>query len=561
MNSKHLKIPNLKNEKDLFLSINQQPFTELLTFIDFVDNKLNIGLVEIKFSQDRDILINALIEHPECNNIQFEILDFSSPNLRFLRDELVTALQQIQIEPNKKLILLITGLEKSIGIVEEHPAVLTNLNFVRDDLRTSIPHPILLFLPDYALTRLAKYAPDFWAWNRKVFSFKTNRANLIANSNSLVYVDDFVENLELPAKRSRIELLLHLLDEYNSSSEEEKKNNLSTISDIYNELGRAYYSLGGYDKAINYYQQSLAISQEIGDRNGEGKSLNNLGNAYHSLREYQRAIDYHQQSLAIAQPIGDRHGEGSSLGNLGVAYYSLGEYQRAIDYHQQSLEIATEIGDRYGEAASLNNLGNAYHSLGEYRRAIDFYQQSLVIKQQIGDRNGEGNSLIGLGNAYHSLGEYQRAIEFYQQSLAITRQIGDRNGEANSLNNLGIIYRYLGEYQTAINYLQKSLEIFREIGDRNGEANSLSSLGIIYRYLGEYQRAIEFYQQSLKIFREIGDRHGEANAWFNLAETRQNLQQKLKAKTAYENARNLYQAMELDKKVEDCNEAIQSLEE
>ena len=134
MSNKQVAITNSNNEKDLFISINQQSFRELLTFIDFVDDKLNIGFVEIKFSQDRDILINALSEHPKCKNIQFEILDFSSPHLRFLRDELVEKLQQIKIKPNKKLILLITGLEKSIGILEEYPAVLTNLNGSKSDL-------------------------------------------------------------------------------------------------------------------------------------------------------------------------------------------------------------------------------------------------------------------------------------------------------------------------------------------------------------------------------------------------------------------------------------------
>jgi hypothetical protein len=40
-----------------------------------------------------------------------------------------------------------------------------------------------------------------------------------------------------------------------------------------------------------------------------------------------------------------------------------------------------------------------------------------------------------------------------------------------------------------------------------------------------------------------------------------NYLQKSTAKTAYEKARNLYQTMGLNKKVEDCNEEIQSLEE
>ena len=78
-------------------------------------------------------------------------------------NELVQAVQRIEINPSKKLILLITGLEKSIGILDEYPDVLVNFNFVRDDLSKTVPHPIVFCLPEYALTRLAKYAPDLWS--------------------------------------------------------------------------------------------------------------------------------------------------------------------------------------------------------------------------------------------------------------------------------------------------------------------------------------------------------------------------------------------------------------
>lgn len=59
MNSKTQKIANLNQEKESFFNINQQILTKLLTFIDFADIRLNIGFVEMKFSQDRDIVINA----------------------------------------------------------------------------------------------------------------------------------------------------------------------------------------------------------------------------------------------------------------------------------------------------------------------------------------------------------------------------------------------------------------------------------------------------------------------------------------------------------------------
>ncbi len=123
-----------------------------------------------------------------------------------------------------------------------------------------------------------------------------------------------------------------------------------------------------------------AIKREIGDRGGEANSYNNLGAVYYSLGEYQKAIKFHQQSLAITREIDDRGGEAKSYGNLGNVYDSLGEYQKAIEFHQQSLAIKREIGDRRGEAASYNNLGNVYGSLGEYQKAIELcvhgkYQQ------------------------------------------------------------------------------------------------------------------------------------------------------------------------------------------
>ena len=335
--------------------------------------------------------------------------------------------------------------------------------------------------------------------------------------------------------------------------------NRSGIADSLMGLGNAYDSLGDYRRAIDYHQQSLEIQQEIGNRSGIANSLGNLGNAYHSLGDYPQAIDYHQQSLEIQQEIGNRSGIANSLMGLGNAYHSLGDYPQAIDYYQQSLEIQQEIGDRSGIANSLGNLGNAYHSLGDYRRAIDYHQQSLEIQQEIGNRSGIANSFNNLGNAYHSLGDYRRAIDYHQQSLEIQQEIGNRSGIANSLMGLGNAYHSLGDYRRAIDYHQQSLEIQQEIGNRSGIANSLMGLGNAYHSLGDYRRAIDYHQQSLEIKQEIGDRSGEADTWFNLGNSWKNLQRKSKAKAAYENARKLSQAMGLDKDVEECNEAIKSL--
>ncbi|MEM1169483.1 MAG: CHAT domain-containing tetratricopeptide repeat protein [Cyanobacteria bacterium P01_H01_bin.35] len=281
-------------------------------------------------------------------------------------------------------------------------------------------------------------------------------------------------------------------------------------------LGLAYYSLGQYEQGIEFQQQFLAIAREITDRRGEATSLGSLGTAYLSLGQYEQGIEFHQQSLAITREIKDRQGEAIYLGSLGVAYYYLAEYERAIEFQQQSLAIAREIRDRQAEANSLANLGNAYYSLGQCEQAIEFQQQYLAIVREIKDRKGVAMSLSNLGIAYSSLGQYEQAIESHQQSLAIKLEIRDRQGEATSLGNLGNTYISLGQYERAIEFHQQHLAIAREIKDRQGEANSLGSLGIAYDSLGQYEQAIEFHQQYLAIVREIKDRRGEAGSLVNL---------------------------------------------
>ncbi len=269
---------------------------------------------------------------------------------------------------------------------------------------------------------------------------------------------------------------------------------------------------GYYQLLVNLYSQLHTNWQPRPDQQQDyAEVCNNLGNAHQSLGQYQQAIDFQQQSLAITREIGKacgtsialRNSEAISLCNLGNAYGSLGQYEQSIDFQQQSLAITCEIGDRNGEANSLCNLGSVYYSLGQYQQSIDFQQQSLAIKREIGARNGEANSLLGLGNAYLSLGKYEQSIDFYQQSLAIQCEIGDRDGEANSLGSLGNAYGSLGQYEQSIDFYQQSLAIQCEIGDRSGEALSFLNMGNALARLDQHYEALQSYQQALVIYEEL----------------------------------------------------------
>ena len=343
-------------------------------------------------------------------------------------------------------------------------------------------------------------------------------------------------------------------------------------------LGNAYRSLKEYQKAIEFYQQSLVTAQKFNSRRGVGNALFNLGLTYRQLGDNKKAIDYYQKSLAIARDIQDKKLESlayQSLANarasdssnpekpkadrllneglrqaktgqlkkslvalaealqiyrqikdsageivasisLGQSYYQLGEYQKAIELFEQGHNIAKTTENTLAVANALRNLGVVYNSMGDYQKAIDYQQQSLKISQRIADTVGVSDSLGNLGIAYYELGEYKKAIDYQEQSLAIAKKIGNKTNESATLSNLGIIYSSLGDYKRAIDLNQQALKIAKSLKDKPTERRIINSLGLAFNQLGNPQKAVEFYQQSLIIARQIGDKRGVSIALNNL---------------------------------------------
>ena len=108
-----------------------------------------------------------------------------------------------------------------------------------------------------------------------------------------------------------------------------------------------------YDTALRYLEESLAILRAIGNRAGEGTTLNNLSALCHARGDYT-ALRYLEESLAILRAIGDRAGECDPQQPLG-ALPCARDYDTALRYLEESLAILRAIGDRAGEGATLNN--------------------------------------------------------------------------------------------------------------------------------------------------------------------------------------------------------------
>jgi tetratricopeptide (TPR) repeat protein len=71
--------------------------------------------------------------------------------------------------------------------------------------------------------------------------------------------------------------------------------------------------------------------------------LGNLGNAYSDLGDPRKAIDFYDQALQISREIGDRRGEGNRLFNMSLSLHALGQNEKAVSLARSALAIFEEI--------------------------------------------------------------------------------------------------------------------------------------------------------------------------------------------------------------------------
>ena len=157
----------------------------------------------------------------------------------------------------------VCGLEDALPSDDAHPPVLSQLNLARDHFR-DLPCPLVFWLPDAALTRLAQGAPDFWAWRSGTFDFLPQWVPLAKQLQARP------EPSAVMQAEERIRALENLLSDYrtlgDSPTEQRARAGLLVdLADLYQVTYRP-------QTARQRLQEALPLVQRLGDRGLESRA-------------------------------------------------------------------------------------------------------------------------------------------------------------------------------------------------------------------------------------------------------------------------------------------------
>ena len=240
------------------------------------------------------------------------------------------------------------------------------------------------------------------------------------------------------------------------------------------------------------------------------KALTGAGHLADNLSDYAAAHAFFEESLAIRRELGEKGGIAAALNDLGWVAWHRNDYTAARALSEESLAIWRELGDKAGIATSLHNLGWVAYYQGEYAAAHALYQESLALRRELGDKRGIAYELGHMGRTAHRQGDYRRATALLEEALALCRDMGVKQLVAWTSSHLAEVAHDQGNDERATALLEESVTLFRDIGDKDGLAFTLSVLGTVVHAQGDDERATALYEESLGLWTAIGFKWGMA---------------------------------------------------
>jgi predicted ATPase/DNA-binding XRE family transcriptional regulator len=186
--------------------------------------------------------------------------------------------------------------------------------------------------------------------------------------------------------------------------------------------------------------------------------------------DYERAVELYEESLALYRNMGHTKGASGPLRELGVAAFHQGLYDRAVLLSEQALAISREFGSVFGAGLAVCTLADALRAQGDIERARMLLEESLASLRHetypMRVANAVAITLARLGSIECELGRDARALELHKESLALSRRYGFTFEVFFCLEGLARVEAVQGRPERAARVLGVSAATREEVGTR-----------------------------------------------------------------------------------------------
>jgi tetratricopeptide (TPR) repeat protein len=381
-------------------------FDKLLRFIVTFQGRFALAFICGEDRRQRQGVLASLADLLREKGIELRSIDLTYQEVTDLYSTLKEECRQ-----DSPAAIVVTGIEASL---KGH--LLASLNIQRDLISREINCPLLFWVSNFALTIIAREAPDFYDFRHTVFNIKSagDRQPLMSQDTVLRDPTELFDQGQ--GSESWTTFLFDLLERYQKDEGRLEPRDRMAYGELLEEVARSYRDQRYRTEALIYLEQALKIYGELQEKGREAEVLQAIADIYFFADNQVKAAENLAKALPIHREMGDRLGEANALQSLGHVKQMQRAYAEAEALYQQALPIHREIGDRLGEANALRSLGHVKRMQGAYAEAEQLYSKAFEIYASIDDKYSQGGTLLSLAEVYRALGDQEKARSLADQA-------------------------------------------------------------------------------------------------------------------------------------------------
>ena len=284
-------------------------------------------------------------------------------------------------------------------------------------------------------------------------------------------------------------------------------------SAIYRLRGRAYETLGDFERARGDYERALETARSAHDRLMEWQSMEAIGFLW-TGHDYEQAGNWFRQALVLAEELADPALRAQSLNSLGNWLQNTGRIREGLEAHQQALRLFEAQSDRQGVVQTLEMLGMAHFFMGDPASGVkDFFARVIELYRDMGDRQSLFPILAAravdsapetIETTFSSLRTRDECMRDVEEARRLAQQTNSPAGLPFIELAASLALASFGEFGPSLAHAREALHLATSIEHQEWIAAAHGSSGQVYLLLLEPGRSISHLETALSVARALG---------------------------------------------------------
>jgi class 3 adenylate cyclase len=275
----------------------------------------------------------------------------------------------------------------------------------------------------------------------------------------------------------------------------EQHNFVVFIPMLYGAVGSVLALVGDAEGSLRYAQEARRLFDERGDRHGAAGVIHNIGGLYHDhLGDLNKAVQAYEEALALNRESANIPWLVENLAALGTVFRQQGRFEDALKYYGESLDLREQhdllTDDLLVEIAALYTAESPLH---DEKKAEAYLQQAIEI------RRAHGNTRHSAHLALATLYERQ---ERYQESLALVKAARDLERESTKLSIVKQTESWKHQRDLAERERQESI-VRAEAAATRRLLDTVLPAPIAQRMIGGEERIADSYENVSILFADL----------------------------------------------------------